>query len=321
MPTLRHVVIFLYIALLCLFFGITAVRRSRRIAHDAVLAMSVFMIVRILIKFVYFYVEFYIASWHLSILFNFLMDSTYVVSIGLVLSYVARRLDDELPCKRLYCVAAILYVLGFSLISFLWVDRASNHNILIQGGLPQLLYNANELFFLLVCWLCCLTVMRRASTRAAIDLDSVLMLADVAVYSLYIFLWDVSFTIDAVSGIRGIKPFDGVLVFALVLGCVLARVTAGEVEQAEPQREELASPDLDELARAFDLTGRETDVFMLLMFGHSNPQIAEQLSISPNTVKRHVYSIYRKAGVSSRYELMSVAGLSASDENANPHLQ
>lgn len=130
-----------------------------------------------------------------------------------------------------------------------------------------------------------------------------------------------SFTIDAVSGIRGIKPFDGVLAFALVLGSPLARVTASEVVQTEPQREESASPDLDALARTFDLTGRETDVFRLLMFGHSNPQIAERLSISPNTVKRHVYSIYRKAGVSSRYELMSMVGHSVPDESASLHLQ
>ena len=38
--------------------------------------------------------------------------------------------------------------------------------------------------------------------------------------------------------------------------------------------------------------------------GYNNPEIAEELYISRNTVKKHIQSIYEKMGVSNRMELV-----------------
>jgi RNA polymerase sigma factor (sigma-70 family) len=48
------------------------------------------------------------------------------------------------------------------------------------------------------------------------------------------------------------------------------------------------------------LTSRETQVLRLLMQGLTNQEIAEQLFISQNTVRRHVHDILRKLKCSSR---------------------
>ena len=52
-----------------------------------------------------------------------------------------------------------------------------------------------------------------------------------------------------------------------------------------------------------DLTERELDVLRGLTESLSNEEIAEQLYISPNTVKRHIRNIMEKTGYSSRLEL------------------
>ena len=44
---------------------------------------------------------------------------------------------------------------------------------------------------------------------------------------------------------------------------------------------------------------------MCVCAGLSNPQIAEELTISEYTVKRHVNNIFQKTGVKNRYGLMS----------------
>jgi len=48
------------------------------------------------------------------------------------------------------------------------------------------------------------------------------------------------------------------------------------------------------------LSAREVEVLRLVAKGLTNPQIAKELFISPRTVDRHLNSVYRKVGVSSR---------------------
>jgi len=56
-----------------------------------------------------------------------------------------------------------------------------------------------------------------------------------------------------------------------------------------------------------DLTERERDVLKLLIKGLSNQEIAEQLIISPSTVKYHIGNIYSKLGVDNRVSAVSLA--------------
>jgi ATP/maltotriose-dependent transcriptional regulator MalT len=49
-----------------------------------------------------------------------------------------------------------------------------------------------------------------------------------------------------------------------------------------------------------ELTPREVEVLGLVAEGLTNPQVAQGLFLSPRTVQRHLNSVYRKLGVSSR---------------------
>lgn len=50
------------------------------------------------------------------------------------------------------------------------------------------------------------------------------------------------------------------------------------------------------------LTRREAEILGLVAMGARNEEIADQLCISPNTVKAHVYNIYRKINVPNRLQ-------------------
>jgi len=56
------------------------------------------------------------------------------------------------------------------------------------------------------------------------------------------------------------------------------------------------------------LTPREVEIVSAIKAGSSNKEIALKLSISEETVKRHLSNIFGKLGVSSRLELAIVAG-------------
>ncbi len=61
------------------------------------------------------------------------------------------------------------------------------------------------------------------------------------------------------------------------------------------------------MAEEYLLTEREQRVLTLMAEGQSNPQIAEQLMVSPSTVRFHVSSIFHKLGVTSRTEAVALS--------------
>jgi NarL family two-component system response regulator LiaR len=60
-------------------------------------------------------------------------------------------------------------------------------------------------------------------------------------------------------------------------------------------------------APGHDLTERERTVLALMVEGLNNTQIAQQLVVSPSTIKSHVSNILAKLGVTSRTEAVALA--------------
>ena len=72
--------------------------------------------------------------------------------------------------------------------------------------------------------------------------------------------------------------------------------------QTKPNHEEPAHDALIE-----ELSARETEILTLLSQGLSNQQIAQQLFLSPGTVKWHASNIYGKLGVRGRLQAVALA--------------
>ena len=62
--------------------------------------------------------------------------------------------------------------------------------------------------------------------------------------------------------------------------------------------------DLEAIVQRYNLSRREMEILRHLLDGKSNKEIEETLFISYHTVKNHVYNLYQKLGVKTRYELI-----------------
>lgn len=71
-------------------------------------------------------------------------------------------------------------------------------------------------------------------------------------------------------------------------------------------REIQHSGSIQEKYACFGISEREQEIITLLLKGLNNQQICEKLFISLNTVKTHVYSIYKKTNVRNRMELARI---------------
>lgn len=68
-----------------------------------------------------------------------------------------------------------------------------------------------------------------------------------------------------------------------------------------------SAPKAENLPAAIELSTREAEILELLAKGMTNKHIAEQLFISPFTVKRHIENIYQKLQAHNRIELLDKA--------------
>ena len=111
-------------------------------------------------------------------------------------------------------------------------------------------------------------------------------------------------------------------VFLIVNGGVEEAPGPGRVlhfatEAGSVQRAERPATPGDQHARVraaierLGLSERECEVVALVLDGRSNKEIADRLFVSLATVKTHLYRIYRKAAVPSRYGLMRAVERSA----------
>ncbi len=62
----------------------------------------------------------------------------------------------------------------------------------------------------------------------------------------------------------------------------------------------------NEFGEKHDLTERESEVVPLIVEGMGNKQIAGRLCISTKTVNNHIYNLYRKLEINSRFELLAM---------------
>lgn len=89
-------------------------------------------------------------------------------------------------------------------------------------------------------------------------------------------------------------------------GAYTRRVLAAFEAPAQPVAPSAASTETLHAEQA--LTTRELEILRLIAAGLRNAEIAEHLSISPATVKRHIANAYGKLGVEHRTEALARAG-------------
>jgi DNA-binding CsgD family transcriptional regulator len=70
----------------------------------------------------------------------------------------------------------------------------------------------------------------------------------------------------------------------------------------------------DKTTRLSSLSSREREIAMLYGYGQTSKEIADELCISPTTVRNHVATIYRKLKIRNKTELVNLTG-KASETN------
>ncbi|HIW76540.1 MULTISPECIES: response regulator transcription factor [Gordonibacter] len=107
----------------------------------------------------------------------------------------------------------------------------------------------------------------------------------------------------------GYSIFSIIIVIALVMLLVWDLIKSRKEESGEPQADAFLDKwkaACEEIAETHELTNQETRIHTMLARGRNQHYIAEELFISPHTIKTHTYHIYKKLGIHSQQELIDM---------------
>lgn len=139
-------------------------------------------------------------------------------------------------------------------------------------------------------------------------------------YSLYLF-FAIEYYIIRQIGLPGVQLFSGQLKISCItemivllvgmmsrVGMVLRenQYFRSKIEEHLEEANIRQKLDLEAVKIKYDLTDREAEVLKFMTQGMSNPEIAEKLFVSVNTVKYHIRNIFLKMEINSRGEAISM---------------
>lgn len=277
--------------------------------------LSLFLLLHMVFAFLYYYFEYNFRSAFLLKCLNVLSDAFYFGFIAAWLHTLAAfaPFSSHKPIinAKWTTLAIICYgILSEGIILFAGRYRGTDGSLYFdQEIIKDCVIALNALFALAVIFIgtASLFFALRSQDKGPYRNGELVLSGLLILYMLWILLFD----FISVNEIKG-TFFDRMVMDPIFVICFLLdmailfflfKKSPFEIvlNGPAPDREAL----IEAFASEFHLTKRETEVLACVCQGLNNPEIAEALFISDNTVKRHMNHIFQKTEVRSRYELMA----------------
>jgi len=215
---------------------------------------------------------------------------------------------EQIVKTRYLAILTVVYAVVSQILS-ISLGRYSSYSMYleVEEGLGSVVLQWTNVAYVVAVILVCLWsayyVGKTTSERKAQWLKLLLILS-LMIYMLYVAVWDYMTWFRPEEKLINIYALDPMLLlYAFLSAAVIFYFYKKDPlkisgEQVAPEEAVKA------VVKRYGLTDREADVLELLNMGQSNMQIAAELSISENTVKRHVNNIFKKTETQSRHEII-----------------
>ena len=228
-----------------------------------------------------------------------------VVTAWVYLLVVQADMRERISMKLVIAVSVIYEIL--SQILSLMLGRYDSFMLHVQSGagkvvlqILNLSYNIAIIAIGIICMAAFFKKFQKSIGRAVNLILSGILIG----YMIWIIYWDYSVWFETEENLMSIYALDPLILITAVFSCALIYYFYKK-DPLRLREKEIASVDaIAAISDKYGLSQREREVIELLNAGLSNPQIAEKLFISENTVKRHINSIFKKTGTANRHEVL-----------------
>lgn len=177
----------------------------------------------------------------------------------------------------------------------------------VEEGLGSVVLQWSNVAYVVAVILVCLWsayYVGKTTTERKAQWLKLLLILSLMIYMLYVAVWDYMTWFRPEEKLINIYALDPML----LLYAFLSTAVIFYFYKKDPLKIsgfQIAPEDaVKAIVKRYGLSDRESEVLELLNMGQSNMQIAAELSISENTVKRHVNNIFKKTETQSRHEII-----------------
>lgn len=226
-------------------------------------------------------------------------------------------IDAEQVIKmRWVVILTVVYQISSQILS-ISLGRYDRYALHVDGGAGKValqIINASYTAIVILIGIKCVTLLfkkyRKGLSR---NVNLVLELLLIG-YMVWIAYWDYSTWYKTEDNLISIYAMDPLILLYAILNIALIYY----FYKKDPLKLMNPHMTMEEavklIVEQYGLSEREREVLELMNCGKSNGQIAGELNISENTVKRHTSNIFKKTNTGSRHEIMyKVSNVSSSD--------
>lgn len=303
---------FIYIALMILG-GVTltltlilnAKERGRQ--HKAMLFFVASIFLYMVTDFITYYFLGQLASGSFVFILITLSDTLFclVVTAWIYAIMVLAKIEEAINIKWLIIISAI-YLISSQILSF-YLGRYDSYTLQLDDGFLNIvlqILNGGYDIGVIALGIRCIVLLCKKYKKGANRNINLLMVILLMGYMAWISYWDYSTWYRTEENLLSIYALDPLILLYAVLNVFLIYY----FYKNDPLKisESQISPDeaVDIISKRYMLSEREHEVLVLVNKGLSNKQIALELSISENTVKRHISNIFKKTETQSRHEII-----------------
>jgi len=215
--------------------------------------------------------------------------------------------EEVIKFKYLVMVT-VIYLLVSQVLS-ISLGRYSTYSMYLvveEGTGSVLLQWVNVLYVVAVIIFCLVSTLHVGKTTTSTKAQwlKMLMILSLMIYMFYVAIWDYVTWFKPEEKLINIYALDPMLIlYALLSAAVIFYFY--KKDPLKLSGAQIATEDaIKAVVSKYGLTDREADVLELINMGQGNLQIAAELGISENTVKRHVNNIFKKTETQSRHEII-----------------
>ena len=215
--------------------------------------------------------------------------------------------EDTIKFKYL-AIFTLAYLLVSQVLS-ISLGRYSSYSMYLvveEGTGSVLLQWVNVIYVVAVIFFCLLSALHvgKTTTSPKAQALKLLMILSLMIYMFYVAIWDYVTWFKPEEKLVNIYALDPMLIlYALLSAAVIFYFY--KKDPLKLSGAQVAPEDaVKSIVKKYGLTDREAEVLEQINLGKGNQQIAAELGISENTVKRHVNSIFKKTETQSRHEII-----------------